>query len=217
MPGIGYEDAREVAAFYEGVLERARTIDAGALAHAEALTLESVVWDAEMAVEGLQHFWLEGVLTPYRAALRPLNVLFTTLPLRNSADVDHYLAQANMPAVTALVRANIQPVESGPYWPDAQRTSALDPDVIAYLQLNLAPIVEDGINPALTALADFLEVPYAAQAPEGVGLSQYPGGAEYYRYLTRLNTTMDLTPEEVQRVGYALLDEFETESPDVTP
>ncbi|WP_420439377.1 DUF885 domain-containing protein [Candidatus Palauibacter sp.] len=46
------------------------------------------------------------------------------------------------------------------------------------------------------------------RAPAGVGLTQYPEGREYYLYLTRLHTTREVTPEEVQAAGYELLAEF---------
>ena len=88
LPRIGYEAAQEAAAFQEGILLRARSIDEAALSQTERMTLESVIWDAEMEVEGLQYFWLQGVLTPYRTPLRQLSVLFATCLLYTSDAAD---------------------------------------------------------------------------------------------------------------------------------
>jgi uncharacterized protein (DUF885 family) len=42
---------------------------------------------------------------------------------------------------------------------------------------------------------------YAQEAPEQVGIGQYPGGAEIYTELVRLHTTLPLTPAEVHEIG----------------
>ncbi|WP_419941063.1 DUF885 family protein [Candidatus Palauibacter sp.] len=76
-------------------------------------------------------------------------------------------------------------------------------------------MVRDSINPALEELAAFLEGPYTARAPAGVGLSQYPEGRDYYLYLARLHTTMEVTPEEVQAAGHELLAEFRRRMADI--
>lgn len=48
---------------------------------------------------------------------------------------------------------------------------------------------------------------YAARVKETVGLSQYPGGAAYYRLLVRRTTSSDVTPEALRDLGQRLLDE----------
>jgi uncharacterized protein (DUF885 family) len=59
------------------------------------------------------------------------------------------------------------------------------------------------VNPALTRLRDFLKNEYRPVARESVGLSQMPGGANYYRYLIAANTTTDLSAEEIHNIGLA--------------
>jgi uncharacterized protein (DUF885 family) len=57
------------------------------------------------------------------------------------------------------------------------------------------------VNPAFTRLRDFLKNEYLPVARESVGLSQMPGGANYYRYLIAANTTTNLTADEIHRIG----------------
>ena len=75
-------------------------------------------------------------------------------------------------------------------------------------ELQFSDIVERSINPAVEALVAYLEGEYRELAPERVGVKQYPGGEDYYRYLTRLHTTMDVTPEEVQQIGFEMVQDM---------
>jgi uncharacterized protein (DUF885 family) len=57
------------------------------------------------------------------------------------------------------------------------------------------------IRPALTRLRDFIRDDYLPHARESVGLGEMKGGPELYRYLVALNTTTDLTPEQIHKIG----------------
>ncbi|WP_419856713.1 DUF885 domain-containing protein [Candidatus Palauibacter irciniicola] len=235
LPALDYEAAEERAAFSQRQLERALAIDAAALSADERVTLETLVWQAEMAVEGHRYFWLRSVLTPYSSVLRSYSQIFPLLPLEDDEDLDRFVAlveqvpshvrgledyvrgqferdfivsSQNLAPVVQLVRATAGEAEDGPFALPAGRASGLDPARVAEARARIGDIVRDSINPALEELAAFLEGPYAARAPAGVGLSQYPEGREYYLYLTRLHTTMEVTPEEVQAAGHELLAEF---------
>ena len=235
LPGLGHAEAEERAAFFQRQLDRALAIDAAALPADERVTLETLRWHAEMAVEGHRFFWLRSVLTPYSSVLRSYSQIFPLLPLEDEEDLDRFVAlveqvpshvrdledhvrgqferdfivsSQNLQPVVQLVRATAGEVEGGPFSLPANRVAGLDPDRVAEARARLREIVRDSINPVLEELAGFLEGPYAARAPAGVGLSQYPEGRDYYLYLTRLHTTMDVTPEEVQTAGHELLAEF---------
>ena len=235
LPELGYEAAEERAAFFQRQLDRALAIDGAALPADERVTLETLVWQAEMAVAGHRYFWLRSVLTPYSSVLRGYSQIFPLLPLEDDEDLDRFVAlveqvpshvrdledyvrgqferdfivsSRNLAPVVDLVRATAGEAEGGPFALPADRASALDAGRVAEARARIGEIVRDSINPALDALAAFLEGPYAARAPAGVGLSQYPGGRDYYLYLTRFHTTMEVTPEEVQAAGRELLAEF---------
>ncbi len=235
LPPLAVQDAEATAEFYRGVLEAARDIDERALSHNEAMTLEAVIWDAEMAVEGVQYFYLGSFLPPYSNPLPKLGQLFAALPLETPEDLDRYamlvsrvpayirslheiargqmergivVPSPSLPAVIGLVRAHLVPPGSGPLWPDTERLQAFEPERVGSFQDTLARSIEEEINPALEELLGFLEGPYATSAPSEVGIAQYPGGEAYYDYLVRLNTTLDVTPATVEQAGYELLDEL---------
>ena len=239
LPDLGYEAAEDRAAFFQRQLDRALAIEAAALSADDRVTLETLVWQAEMAVEGHRYFWLRSVLTPYSSVLRSYSQIFPLLPLEDEEDLDRFVAlveqvpshvrdlegyvrgqferdfivsSQNLAPVVQLVRATAREAAEGAFALPEDRAADLaagpDPDRVTEARARIGEIVRDSINPALEELASFLDGPYAARAPAGVGLSQYPEGREYYLYLTRLHTTMEVTPEEVQAAGYELLAEF---------
>jgi uncharacterized protein (DUF885 family) len=127
---------------------------------------------------------------------------------RGQAERGIAVSAANLPNVVDTWRAQATEPERSLAWPGEARVSGLPPEVAAEFRAELSTLIQDEINPRVRALADYLDGPYALVAPAGVGLSEYEGGKEYYRYLVRLHTTMDVSPEEVQQAGEELLADF---------
>jgi uncharacterized protein (DUF885 family) len=67
------------------------------------------------------------------------------------------------------------------------------------------------VHPAFDRVLALLSDDYLAQAPDTVGLSQYPGGKAIYADLVRLHTTMDLTPDQVHARGHERIARIEGE------
>ncbi len=55
--------------------------------------------------------------------------------------------------------------------------------------------------PGYASLRDFLEKEYIPNCRESIAASDLPGGREYYRQCIRHFTSLDLSPEEIHRVG----------------
>jgi len=235
LPDLSWERAETQAVEDQRFLDALGEIDAEVLDDTDRTTLETLSWETRMAVEGHRYFWLRALLTPYSSALRIYGELFPALPTGTPEDLDRFVSLVeqvpahvrqirdvasgqfergvvvsarNLGPVVNLVRAQIRPVGDGPFRLHDARVVGLDPDRVAAARERIAAVVRDSIAPALEELAAFLDGPYAARAPEGVGISQYPDGRDYYLYLTRLHTTMDVTPEEVREAGYELLAGF---------
>jgi len=235
LPDLSFERAEEEVGRDQAFLAALEAVDAGALDDTRRTTLETLTWETEMAIEGHRYFWLQSQLTPYSAALRLYSSLFPQLPLDSGDDLDRFVSlveqvpmhvrqlldltsgqfergfavpRQNLDPAVGLVRAQAVPAAAGPFALADDRVAALDADRVAAARGRIEEIVRDSITPAIDELATFLSGDYADRAPERVGISQYPEGREYYLYLTRLHTTMDVTPEEVQRAGYELLADF---------
>jgi uncharacterized protein (DUF885 family) len=91
------------------------------------------------------------------------------------------------------------------------RLTGLDKAASAEFQEAVAERISKRIAPAFDRLISYLEGDYRAQAPEGVGVSGYPQGKDYYHYLVRLHTSLDLSPEEVFEYGQRRMQEIAAE------
>jgi uncharacterized protein (DUF885 family) len=110
------------------------------------------------------------------------------------------IPKPEIPAVTALVRAYIKPRAESPFVIADTRLQSLDDAQRARVRIAAATL-EPGINTALERLAASLEGAYLGAAPERVGMGQYPGGPAAYRWLVKLHTTTDRTPQEIHATG----------------
>jgi uncharacterized protein (DUF885 family) len=57
------------------------------------------------------------------------------------------------------------------------------------------------VIPAFKRVHDFIRDEYMPETRETVGLSDLPGGKEWYEFLVRRTTTTNLTPEEIHQTG----------------
>ena len=57
------------------------------------------------------------------------------------------------------------------------------------------------VIPEYEKLIQFLTEEYIPSSTETLGITGVPGGKEYYQYLVELNTTMEITPEEIHLIG----------------
>ena len=144
----------------------------------------------------------------------PGAVAFVESHVRGQMERGITVPDANMDAVVGIVRAGIAPFSTGPFAVAEARLGAQgeDPDAgsgTAAFFAEAERIVADEINPALERLAAFLDGEFREAAAPEVGLSRQPGGEAAYRYLVRLHTTMDITPEEIHEIGLRNVAEIE--------
>jgi uncharacterized protein (DUF885 family) len=71
----------------------------------------------------------------------------------------------------------------------------------ARLRAAYAASVRDEIRPALTRIRTFIADEYLPRARPSVGLGEMPGGDRLYAYLVEVNTTTNLTPDQIHRIG----------------
>jgi uncharacterized protein (DUF885 family) len=227
---VSFERAQADAAFAQGILDRLDGIDAGELDGEEKLSLEILRRQERFAVDGLEFFWLTSPVTPYASPLPLVHRVFTEFRFRGDDDAGRYLdlldryvaligqvedrlrrqaeqgivlPRAEIALIGPMVKSWIREPGKSLFTVAAPRLAALSPAAAADLDRRVAAAVGERIDPALAHLADYLQGDYLGQAPEAVGLWQYPGGDRYYRYLVRFYTTLDVTPEQVHATGVA--------------
>ena len=69
------------------------------------------------------------------------------------------------------------------------------------LVIKAKEVVNNKIIPAYINLNNFLKNQYLPNLRSSIGISDVPGGKEYYEYLARFYTTTNLTPDQIHEIG----------------
>ena len=211
VPEASYLQAQHESSFGEDILRRLDQINIGHLTDEERLTYSLLRWYARKPVDSLRFFWLRSPVTPYASPIRTVNEVFATAKLDSAervrllgeyaqfldqiADVvrvqrqrGYALPKPELPIVRNVLSSYIQAPEKSPLRGGDESQPVRD-------------AIANVANPALKRLLDVFDSDYEAQAPAGVGLSQYPGGLEAYQYLIHDQTSLDKTPDEIHKLG----------------
>jgi uncharacterized protein (DUF885 family) len=230
LPDLSEAASRRDAAFAQSMLDRLRAIPDNSLTEAETLTKRSVAWEMQAEAEQAKYYWLDfGLITPYSTPLPAVVRMLATRNLADAAGRANYLMllrqvprfvddirqglvdraarqamlpKAELPLVVDLVKSYLVTApEQSAFAVSSSRLTAVDPGTARGFSSQATEIVRTQINPALERLVSYLEGPYVALARATVGVGHLPGGPEYYRFLVRYHTTLDVTPEQVHQIG----------------
>jgi len=238
LPDVSDAHTKESADRVRALLARLDQADAAKLSGEDLLS--SLVLRDRMtrAVEEAGYARFSIPITPYASPIRGVQRVFSEFPIRSAADADRYLAlldayprfiegirrkledgaaagivlpKPEIAAAGPYVASGIREGKESAFFVAADRLKGLAEDKTAAFQAAVLARIAGKVNPALRELADYVQGPYAAKAKDAVGVSQYPGGADYYRFLIRLHTGLTLTPEEIHKTGLAELDRINRE------
>lgn len=224
-------NAEEDAVFAAGALSELRRVGAAVESHDDVLTVEFLREDLNTTLAAPRTWWMRFGVTPYASSGLGiyLQIIFQAFSFGSPEDTDRYLAlmadyarlidsmsdkvalQAQrgwrvpkpaLPAVVGVLQglkvaaARTFPVSSDRLatLADTKRTQFADA---------VARIWRTEVEPAFDSLIASLGPEYEREAPQGVGLSQFPGGEEAYRVLVREHVTFDIDPERIHVVGVA--------------
>ncbi|MDQ6893627.1 MAG: DUF885 domain-containing protein [Acidobacteriota bacterium] len=235
LPDVSLEKAEKDAAFGRSLSAGLAGVAAADLNHEEVLSLEILRKEARALEETPGHWWLTFPITPYTFQFMGVHPAFAAHPFRDRADADRYekllsAYAAFLRSIEAKVRVQAQrgiriakpelPLIAGMLEPVARESGSnllrVAPERLAALPAadrdafaaRAASKIDSEVRAAARSLIEALGGEYAARAPDSVGLAQYPGGKDYYRYLVRRTTTLDVPPEEIHRIGLAAMDQI---------
>ncbi|HLN93612.1 MAG TPA: DUF885 domain-containing protein, partial [Thermoanaerobaculia bacterium] len=242
LPDLSEERARADARYGASLLEKLRGLRAHELSHEESLSLAMLGERARELADSRRDYWLAFTVTPYASPLAEVEEVFTTWRFDDPQDLERYAALLTRYA--AMVRQMEDKLEEqarrGIRLPrpeaalvaETYRSEVAEPDAsflfVTPDRLEKVPeqdrlpftkriegLIESRVNPALESLAAYVSGDYSAKAPPSVGLGQYAGGKAYYRRLVKQYTTLDVTPEEVHRLGLAEIERLNRELDEV--
>jgi uncharacterized protein (DUF885 family) len=230
LPDLTEGRARADAVYGASLLQKLRGLRELELSHEESLSFAMLRDAAQDLAASRRDYWLTFPVTPYASPLPEVHQAFTSWQFRTPEDLERYatlltryagfirqmeeklrnqakrgirLPKPETVLVAEIYRATIaKPAES--LFDVSPERLAREPqqDRMPFSR-RVEGLIATRINPALESLASYVEGEYAAKAPRAVGLGQYPGGKAYYRRLVRFHTTLDVTPEEVHKLGLA--------------
>ena len=223
------QDYQDDSVYFSTLLQTLKQIDIKKLPTTAIVDYDLLQWIAEMRLEGIHHY--ENVfplVTPYANHLNTNDMVFKQASFDSEADLKQYLELLNQYSeVQRHELAKLRRMESRgirlpkpevkltldfiktlqvnpnahPYYPKAIRLQKIDEKSRESFQEKASQIIEQKILPNHDSLFNYLGGDYLKNASETVGLGQYPGGKDYYRYLVKWHTTTDLTPEEIHGLG----------------
>lgn len=238
LPDLSETRAREDAQFGAALLEKLRGLRMHELSHQESLSLAMLRLEAEELAASARDWGLTFPVTPYASPLRVVHQAFTGWKFRSPDDLDRYAAlltryaafirqmedklreqskrgirlpKGEIELVALTYRAAIAEPSASLFFVAPERLETAPETQRAPFARRVESLIASRINPALESLASYVTGEYAAKAPSAVGLAQYRGGKAYYRRLVRRHTTLDVTPEEVHRLGLAEVERLNRE------
>jgi len=238
LPEISLAKEEADARFAARWLTRLGKVRPSDLEEDETLSFDILRRQLEVLRDSPRFHGLSFPVTPYASPFGLVNRAFSTFALPDEAAARRYLALLRqMPAFVGAVRAELTAqaargiriprdelaiaipfvaslagdAQTSPYAVGSERLAALPPSAASAFREEVTAVIEKDVNPPLRSLVDWLGGEYRAQAPEAVGLGQYPGGPEYYAWLVRLHTTMDVSPAQVHQIGLERVAAIDTE------
>jgi uncharacterized protein (DUF885 family) len=232
LPDISYAQAEREAAFAKSLLEQLDRIDANALSEDDRITLAVLQHLQQETIDGLPHFYLQWLVTPYASPIHAIGIVLTSMPLDTPENRARYVRLVGdyatfIDQITATTREQQQrgilvPKPELPLVRNMLTSLRREPEQSMFARegdaaftAQLRDAIGTRVNPAFTRLIEVFSPAYEAAAPAGVGLSQYPGGAEAYRQLVRASTTLDLEPQQIHELGLREVERINREMADV--
>lgn len=227
---IALDEAEKDAAFGESVLDSLADVDSATLDHDHWLTSRTLSFLAAGLVASRKYYWLAQQATPYAGGLQlsAISGLLTSFQFARPDDAPRYLSLLHQYAAfvhsmraflegqheRGIILPNVEsgaaqkvftayadPAQGRTLVPDDARLGAIAANDRAAFKTQAAAIVTNELVPEFNGVAEYLRGAYRSGAPAGVGLSEYPGGREYYQHLILAYTTLTTTPEALHARG----------------
>ena len=222
------EDFGKDFLYFTKVEDQLKKINRQELPIASLTDFDLMSWITKLRLEATRFYDLTfPAITPY-SSYSGAGTIFPRLALRSPTDLQKYqqllhqfanLLAANLEKLIYqdskgirlqknetelaidLMKSYHRSAATLPMFVGKERLMKFDSLQQKSFQLEVTKILEQEVIPAYDKIAKFLEGDYFQKTPTNVGLSQYPKGKEYYRYLVKWHTTTDFTPDEIFNIG----------------
>ena len=235
LPQLTLKKAEAAISKVRSLLQKLKEVKPHEISYDEGLTLQILEWEMKNQINFHDYFWLDIPIAIYSSPVPFINRVFTEFQFRESKHLKQYLDLLDqypgfiediivhlkqqyqkkiiLPKPTLMLPvfylgSLIQPAEKSAFYVPRSRLKALSQKQteITEFQKKVSRVITSRLNPGLKKLLSFIQGDYLKQAPEAVGLWQYPRGKDYYHFLVKYNTSLDLTPEKIHQIGLKEID-----------
>ena len=242
LPDISFPYAKSQSDFASSILERLSEVNTEELSHEESISLEILKWEAKNTIDSLEFFWLYFTVTPYSSPIPTVHKAFATYEFKEKENLDHYLnllkkypyfikdildklkgqlkkgiilPEEEIGLVISFLNSVVKEGEKSLFYVNDKRLDTVEDSERKEFQQKLVELVNSEIKASLENLVKFINGEYLESAPDSVGLWQYPDGREYYKYLIRVHTTLDISPEKIHQIGLEKVKEINKKVDDI--
>lgn len=231
LPGFSFKSAQARAEKVKVLLERLSHARPEEITYDEFLTCRILEWVLENRLDEHRFFRLQFPIASYSSPIPDINRFYSQFEFKEKSDPQRYLRlleqyadfiaeiiallkqqyrekiiipKPELKRNIAYLKALIRPADKSFLYVKQERLPAgifREQKETALFREKVALVIEKRVNPKLKELLNFAAGDYYKAAPGEVGVWQYPRGREYYKFLVRFRTSLDLTPEEVHRTG----------------
>lgn len=214
----------------QAFLDRLNAIDRSALSVSDQVNYDLFAYTLESNISlGAFRGWRVPFLADFGFYSEVMS-LADNVPLRTVKDYEDYIARLNeAPRFFAENITNMQtgiaegfiaprvivgrviPALETQLYESAEDSSYFAPfndfpgtfgdDAKARLSAAGKTVIEESVLPAFRDLYDFFVDEYEPASRDSIGISDAPGGGEYYAALVKNYTTLDITPDEIHQIG----------------
>ncbi len=96
-----------------------------------------------------------------------------------------------------------RPTQSLLYAPCKEFPSMMSPGMRAEMKTEIRAAIAESVIPGYQRFRNFMAKEYVPEARGSIGASALPRGRDFYRHRVRRFTTLDITPEEIHKIGLA--------------
>ena len=232
LPSFTIEDLERQAEYYQGVLDRLHAIDRDGLEAVDRINYDMFERRLSDRLTGFGFKEYLIPITAESGFHTGFARLPERVPLRTKQDYENYIARLRafplyaeqhieimregiatgyvLPRIVMEgYESTIEPhlvddVSTSVFWKPFESFSNAVPEA-EHERLRQAGMeaIRDNVIPAYRAWYRFILDEYIPSASPIIGASELPNGTEYYEYLVRHHTTLDVTPQEVHDIGLA--------------
>jgi uncharacterized protein (DUF885 family) len=244
LPSMRPRDLERRRDLWQGMLDELAAIDSGQLAPADRINAEIFRRQLESRVLDHRFGGYRLPINSDSGFHTDVARLAEEVPLATTGDYERYIARMRampryfgeqielmrqgletgmtLPRVTlegyevTIASHVVDEIERSVFWaPFAKLPPTVPASEHDRLRAAGAAAIRDGAVAAYRAFLRFMVDEYLPATRTTLGASELPDGRDYYRYRIRHFTTLDLSPEEIHRIGRAEVERIRAEMEEV--